>query len=209
MVSGKRISAVIPAHNEGSRVGRVVEETLQFVDEVMVIDDGSEDLTRAEAKRAGAIVVRNAQRSGYIRSIKKGFQHADGDIYVTLDADGEHDPADIPKLVRPILDDKADLVFGRRTHVPRFSERIISRMVRKRLGGIIDSGTGFRAIEAILARRLELKGSCTCGILGLEAKGLDARITEVDVQERKIKKPRGVAWNHFGQIFRVLGMLMR
>ncbi|MFO7990724.1 MAG: glycosyltransferase family 2 protein [Thermoplasmata archaeon] len=201
------ISAVVPAYNEGKRIERVLEELSDFVDEIIVIDDASQDDTSGIASRY-ARVIRNKKNLGYIGSIKRGFNEAKGDIVVTLDADGEHDPRYIPAMVSPIQNRKADLVFGKRDQVPRVSERVVSYMVRRRVGAK-DTGTGFRAIRSGLAKRLELKGRCTCGIFALEAKSKGAEIKEIRAPTRDIDKPRGIAWDHFYQFFTVLKFLIK
>jgi glycosyltransferase involved in cell wall biosynthesis len=203
------VSAVIPARNEAERVSDVVTQTLSYVDEVLVVDDASTDDTSGDAKAAGARVLRNETNLGYIASIKRGFNEASYGIVVTLDADGEHDPKDIPALVAPIIGGDADLVFGARDRVPRASERLINRLVRGRAGGITDTGTGFRALRRSLALELELDGRCTCGILALEAVALGARLASVPSNTRGVGKPRRMMWGHIGQTFRVLGMLLR
>ncbi|MFW5898715.1 MAG: glycosyltransferase family 2 protein, partial [Candidatus Saliniplasma sp.] len=161
------ISAVIPAYNEEERIEEVLLETKEYVDEIVVVDDASLDGTPRIACKHAELMV-NPKNLGYIESLKKGFIRAKGDIIVTLDADGEHDPSYIPKLVKPIQEGKADLVFGSRSKIHRPSERLISKLVRSK-AGIYDTGTGFRALRSELAKRLKLPGYCTCGTLVLEA----------------------------------------
>ena len=202
------ITAVIPTHNEATRIGRVVEETLPHADDVLVVDDGSTDQTRTIAENAGARVVSNQFDKGYIGGIKTGFQEASGDIVVTLDADGEHDPSEIPQLVAPILNDDADLVLGRRAKIARPSERFINALtnLRVRVG---DSGTGYRALRQDLARSMELRGRCTCGTFVLEAVHRGARLAEVPIRLRSTEKPRQWAWGHAEQIIHVLSWILR
>jgi len=202
-----RVSAVIPAFNEENRIGEVVSIAKRYVDEVLVVDDGSTDRTGEVAREQGAKIIRNERNFGYLESLRRGFRVAKGDIVVTLDGDGEHDPGQIPSLLGPILDGSADLVFGKRKEVPRVSERIINRLVRYKTG-ITDSGTGFRAIRREIAKRMKLNGFCSCGTFLLEAVGLGARVAEVEAPERSVKKPRRIAWKHLPQFFVVLKMLV-
>ncbi|MGM0405941.1 MAG: glycosyltransferase family 2 protein [Thermoplasmatota archaeon] len=201
------ISAVIPAYNEEKRIEDVLLETEPYVDEIIVVDDASMDSTPRIACKYAELIV-NPKNLGYIDSLKNGFARAEGDIIVTLDADGEHDPSYIPSLIEPIHQDRADLVFGSREKIPRPSERLISRMVKKKVD-IHDSGTGFRAIDSDLAKRLELKGYCTCGLLALESLSYGARMTEVPAPTRSVKKPKRPAWNHIPQLLLVLKELVK
>lgn len=121
----ENVSVIIPAHNEGTRIGGIIQEARVQAPEVIVIDDGSTDETGAVALKNGARVIHLPQ-SGYIHAIKKGFAHARHDLVVTMDGDGEHDPKDIPKLVSPILKSEADVVLGTRDSIARPSERFIN-----------------------------------------------------------------------------------
>lgn len=208
MVEGG-FSAIIPAHKEAGRISNVVKGTLLYVDEVIVVDDASNDDTGRMAKDAGAHVVRNPTNLGYIGSIKRGFREASRAILITLDADGEHLPEDIPRITEPLIAGRADVVFGMRDEVPRPSERLINRLVRKRAGGLRDTGTGFKALRRELALRLELAAACTCGVFALELAAMGARFEGVQVGSGGTDKPRRVAWEHFGQTLRVMSMLLK
>jgi glycosyltransferase involved in cell wall biosynthesis len=207
-LSTNAISVIIPAYNEEMRIGEVVKQTQKFADEVIVVDDCSTDNTRELCQRLGARLVTNEHRKGYIGAIKTGFERASHEIIVTLDADGEHDPSDIPRLVEPILMREADLVLGKREEIPRISERFINLLTNFKVK-VADSGTGFRAVRKELASGLNLRGKCTCGILVLEANRHGARIVEVPISLRHIAKRRSIAWSHFWQIFYVLPWLFR
>jgi len=200
------VSVVIPARDERERIAQIIAEAQRYADEVIVIDDASIDETGQLAKELGAVVVSNKQRKGYIEAIKTGFQIAKGDIVVTMDADGEHNPKDIPQLIKPISDGKTDLVLGRRQKQARMSERFIDWLVNLRMN-VSDSCTGFRAIKKDLALKLNLKGQCTCGILVLEANYNGARVIEVPIETIPVNKPREIAWHHINQIFYILGWL--
>lgn len=208
LLSSMKITVVIPAHNEANRIGPVVQETNRHVDEVIVIDDGSTDETGEEAERAGAKVISNRCEKGYIGAIKTGFKEAQSEIVVTLDADGEHDPGEIPKLIEPILRGEADLVLGQREEIARPSEKLLNWLTNLRVK-VRDSGTGFRALKRALALQLELKGRCTCGVFVLEAAALGARITEVPISINPIDKERKPAWYHLRQLFYVLRWLLK
>jgi len=202
----KMITAIIPAYNEARRIKLVLEQTKNFVNEIIVVDDNSQDDTAEIAKKYGK-VIRNERKRGYIYSIKKGFKEAKNEIIVTIDGDGEHDPTDIPRLVKPIIDDEADLVLGGREKIPRPSERIINFLTNFRVD-TKDCGTGFRAIKKDLAQKLQLKGECTCGIFVLEAKFYGARIKNVNIKTRTINKKKEIALKHFKQMFIVLKWLV-
>jgi len=146
-----KITAIIPAYNEEETIGEVVRETLQYVDEVIVIDDGSTDKTSIIAENAGAKVVRHRENKGYIEALRTGFKNATGDIIVTLDADGQHPPKYIPKLIEPILKGEADLVIGAREKLT-LSERIITWLTRFK-ANISDASTGYRAIKSKIAKK--------------------------------------------------------
>src|SRR4030042_682944 len=107
----------IPAVNEENSIARVVMEAQKFADAVVVCDDGSVDMTAEIARRLGAEVVRHEENSGYGTAIRSLFERArefGADILVTLDADGQHNPAEIGTVVSPIVAGQADVVIGSR-----------------------------------------------------------------------------------------------
>jgi glycosyltransferase involved in cell wall biosynthesis len=201
------ISVIIPAYNEATRIGNTVRDANRYANEVVVVDDGSQDGTAEEAERVGARVIRQ-QNAGYIAAIKRGFREACGEIMVTMDGDGEHQAEDIPRLIAPILEDEADLVLGARSHIARPSERFLNWLTNLKVE-VRDSGTGFRALRRELALKLELKGRCICGISVLEPAALEARIAEVPIELQSIDKPRRIAWYHVPQVWYVMRWLMR
>ena len=162
-----RIIAAIPAFNEVKYIGTVVLSTQQHVDEVLVVDDGSADQTANVARLAGATVFRHQQNMGYGASIRRLFAEAKKrkpDILVLLDADAQHDPGDIPRLIRPIQEGY-DLVIGSRkaqsAKIPRyrrFGQRIIAYFSGILSGKkLFDSECGFRVFSGKAITTLDLK----------------------------------------------------
>jgi glycosyltransferase involved in cell wall biosynthesis len=203
------VTAVMPARNEAARIAATIGELRSRVDEVVVVDDASADDTGGVAARAGAIVVRNDERRGYVGSIKRGFAAATGSVVVTVDADGEMPVERIAELVAPIVAGDADMVQGHRSRVPRISERLITRIAAAG-GPVGDSGTGFRAMRVELARSLEIPGSCICGSLALDARARGARLVEIAIDARVVPgRRRRIAWNHLGQALVVARLALR
>ncbi|SFG73348.1 Glycosyl transferase family 2 [Halopelagius inordinatus] len=107
----------IPAYNEGDRISDVVTETRKYADMTVVVDDGSADDTAEISRRAGAVVIEHEQNRGYGAALQTLFKEAkqrDAGHLVILDGDGQHDPADIPKLVERQRATGAELVVGDR-----------------------------------------------------------------------------------------------
>ncbi len=112
-----RIVAGIPARNEQEFIAEVVHKAKKFVDEVIVVDDGSTDDTAEAAKAAGALVIKHKINRGAGEATRACFEEArrrGAQVLVTLDGDGQHDPDGIPQILAPILKGKADLVIGSR-----------------------------------------------------------------------------------------------
>jgi glycosyltransferase involved in cell wall biosynthesis len=151
-----KIIAVIPCLDEENFIADVVSRAIVHVDHVLVIDDGSTDATAEVAQKAGAEVISHATRKGAGAATRTGFEAAlkqRADIVVTLDGDGQHNPAEIPALLSPILEGKADLVIGSRflcdTKIPlhrKFGIDIITRLYNVgHKEKIADGQSGFRA----------------------------------------------------------------
>lgn len=166
-----KIIAAIPCFNEERFIGSVVLKAKRYVDRVIVIDDGSTDATGKVATEAGAKVYRNKQNQGYgaaIRSAIAKGQNLRADILVILDGDGQHDPKDIPKLVRPIIDKKADITVGSRFMgkgekpplYRRLGQRVLTIATNVGSGQrISDSQSGFRAYNVKTLKELNLTES--------------------------------------------------
>jgi glycosyltransferase involved in cell wall biosynthesis len=203
-----KLTAVVPAYNEANRIIDTLNKIRPLVDEIIVIDDASTDKTAELARLHGYTVYSQSKNKGYIDAIKYGFREASGEIIITLDADGEFSADEIPKLVQPIIDGHADMVQGHRDVIPRPSERIISWLAKLK-ANVGDSGTGMRAIRATLAKDLDIKGACICGVLTLEVISRGGRLVELPITLRKIEKPRQIAWFHFRQFFYLLPWILQ
>jgi glycosyltransferase involved in cell wall biosynthesis len=204
-----KISAVIPAYNEEETIAEIVEGTLKHVDEVIVVDDGSTDETASNAERAGAKVLRQPRNKGVLEATRIGLETASGDIVVTIDADGQHDPDEIPRLVRPILEDSADLAIGSRPSLPHLSEKILTAITNLKVP-CTDASTGFRAIRKNIADRMNIHGSCLCGTFILEAARRGARIENIPISVRpRLDMNRRIKTRHLRQTLWVLNDLIR
>jgi glycosyltransferase involved in cell wall biosynthesis len=153
------ITALLPAYNEEVSIGSVVLRARQYADRVVVVDDGSADHTAEVAALAGAEVLRHARNQGKGAALKTGFASLNGDaVIVTIDTDGQHDPADIPRLVAPILRGEADMVNGSRyisgnkkdtPFYRRVGQVVLDTATNLDSGlSVTDSQSGFRAFAA-------------------------------------------------------------
>lgn len=129
-----KIIAIIPAYNEVSRIAAVVAQAMPYVHTVLVVDDGSTDATAQAAREAGATVLQHAENCGAGAATMTGIVGAramGAEVLITLDADGQHDPEDIPALLQPVRDHKADIIFAN-----RFGQRNRIPLIRRLFNGI-------------------------------------------------------------------------
>jgi glycosyltransferase involved in cell wall biosynthesis len=148
------IVAVIPAHDEETRIGRVVVGVAAHLP-VIVVDDGSRDRTAEVAAGAGATVIRQSPNQGKGAALRSGFRHAMADgceAVVTLDADGQHDPTEIPRFLEAWRRDSPELIIGQRDfgHMP-LTRRISNTVGRAAFSWAVgrpipDNQSGYRLI---------------------------------------------------------------
>jgi len=155
----RRLAAVIPAFNEVRTVREVAERTLKVVPLVVIVDDGSTDGTAAALDGLPLTLIRNERNLGKAGSLARGATHAIArgvDAIVTLDADGQHRPEDIPRLVEAYHRDPSSLIVGSRLHdrngIPRdryLANRFANFWIAWAAGQpIADSQSGFRIYPA-------------------------------------------------------------
>ena len=153
MAEAKDVSVVIPAYNEAAGIGAVVE-TLRARGawrEILVVDDGSQDDTVERASAAGARVIRHPYNKGNGAAVKTGIREARGEVILLLDADGQHDPEEAPRLVEAI--GLYDMVIGTRAARDQPATRALGNAVFNALASwlsgrpIPDLTSGFRAAK--------------------------------------------------------------
>ena len=194
-----RILVCIPAHNESKTIGDIVRKAKNYADEVIVYDDGSADNTYDMAKAAGADdVVRSPVNNGYGVAIRTLFQAARekrADVMVTMDSDGQHNPDQIPDIVKPIIEEGFDIVVGSRflslkdtQRVPRYRTlgiKAITKLAQSAsYNNITDSQNGFRAYSknALLKLNLFENGMPVSAEILLNAKQKNLSLKEVPIE---------------------------
>jgi glycosyltransferase involved in cell wall biosynthesis len=143
----QKVIVVIPALNEEKTILKVIRGLKKYVDEIILVNDASTDKTAIIAQREGAIVLSHNKKQGYDKSIDDGFAlvaKREARIILTFDADGQHNPEDIPKIIEPILKGEADVVVGRRPHYSRIAEYLFAFIARIK-AGIDDPLCGLKA----------------------------------------------------------------
>jgi hypothetical protein len=168
-----KIAVVIPAYNEAENVGyvldRIPDEVCGMETAVLVVDDGSRDGTGDVAAEHGAVVARHVINRGGGAALRTGYRlmaDSGAEVVVTLDADGQHLPSEMERLVRPVLDREVDVAHGSRVlgeadrnHLARelgivFFNRLVSLITRTR---VTDCSNGYRAVRATVLPQLVLR----------------------------------------------------
>jgi glycosyltransferase involved in cell wall biosynthesis len=192
-----KIIVGIPAFNEEKNIASIITKLSSIADTILVCNDGSTDLTSKISEKMGAIVINHEKNLGYGAAIRSLFLKAkdlDGDVLVTFDADGQHRIDDIKNVIKPILNDEADLVIGSRfldeseKEVPQYRKvgikvitKITNASIKKQL---TDSQSGFRGYSREIISELnpsETGMGVSTEIL-IKASSKNFRIVEVPIK---------------------------
>lgn len=192
------VSVIIPARNEVENIRYVMEHARPYADELLVVDGHSTDGTAELAKKLGARVVQD-NGIGKGDAVRVGIREAKGDIFLFIDADCSHNPHDIPAVVAPILEGRAEHVTASRMlggseelhgdfakFVRRVGSDIITLGINYRYGvALTDSQNGFRALRADVARQLDLREVITTieQEMIIKTLALGYRVVEVPARE--------------------------
>lgn len=200
-----KIACVIPAYNEEKNITQVVKSVSPYVDEIVVVDDCSSDDTPLLAAGAGATVLRHIINRGQGAALQTGNDYAlnnAADIIVHFDADDQFLAEEIPSMVAPIIEGRADIVFGSRflgkkTNFPALKKYIIMPLAqfftRRFLGvKLSDPQNGFRALSRAAAEKIIIDNRQMAHASEIQVKAFKQKLKIVEV-------PITVIYHHFGQ----------
>ena len=194
-----KVCLLLPAYNESKTIGRIIQESSAFISEIVVIDDGSSDETAEIAAACGAVCLINPTNCGKGNALRKGFAYALArgyELVFTMDSDGQHQPADIPRFLEHFDNTRPDILIGARetqnlrTSMPfhrRVNNCFISYVGSKLCGQRVpDFQSGYRLIrvEALRQVRLETERYETESELLIKAGRLGFRIENLPIQTR-------------------------
>jgi glycosyltransferase involved in cell wall biosynthesis len=210
-VSDTRVTVVIPAKDEEGLIGEIIESVRPYADEVLVVDGHSRDRTRDIALEHGARVIQDNGR-GKGEALRLSISAATTGIVVFIDADGSHDPKDIPAMVAPIIAGNADMVVGSRGKggsdelhgtfeqlIRYVGSQLIMLAINYRWNvRLTDSQNGFRAIRRQVGKSLGLTSNLTTIEQEMTMKALKQgyRVGEIASHEyeRRWGKSKVVVW---------------
>jgi glycosyltransferase involved in cell wall biosynthesis len=165
------VSIILPAYNEEKTIGEIIRKLagLPIDKEIIVVDDASTDATPEEIRRAGIDVLHITQphNQGKGAAIRAALEAANGEVSIVQDADLEYDPNDIPKLVQPILDGDADVVYGSRfmqgmNRNMALPNKLVNRLLVWAVAilfgkRITDEATCYKAVRTSVLRSMNLQ----------------------------------------------------
>lgn len=207
MLELDNICILIPAYNAEQTLGSVLEKIRPLGLDMIVVNDGSGDETKRVALEYGALLLEHPSNLGKGTALRTGFQYVlqkDYQVLITLDADGQHDPSEIPSLLRIFQSVKPDILiasrageFGQMTFLRRFWNRLAARAVARLChSDITDSQSGFRLIRTEILREIPLltSGYETELELLIKACKKDFNVLSVPLIHPKVD---GTAFSHF------------
>ncbi|MFA4833392.1 MAG: glycosyltransferase family 2 protein [Patescibacteria group bacterium] len=202
-----KIFCVIPAYNEKETISEVIDKVKLMVDEVVMVDDGSNDETKKLARERGAVVLSHIINRGQGAALETGNKYAlraGADIIVHFDADGQFLPEEINDIIAPIKAGEADIVFGSRflgkkSNMPPFKKYVIiplAHLINKIFTGssLTDPQNGFRALSRKAADKIKIEQDGMAHNTEIISKAFASGL--------KIKEiPVTVIYHNFGQRF--------
>jgi dolichol-phosphate hexosyltransferase len=203
---GAGVTVVIPTKDEEGLVAEIIDAVRPHATEILVVDGHSTDRTREIAAQTGARVILDAGR-GKGEALRRSFGEARHEILVFIDADGSHDPHDIPRLVEPIRRDEAELVIASRTRggsdelhgtVEQLLRYIGSQLIMLAINyrwrvRLTDSQNGFRALRRDVALALDLKSDLTTIEQEMLMRALKRGCRVVEVASHEYERRWGVS----------------
>jgi len=166
----KKIAALIPTFNEEKNIEAVIRDLKRYIQDIIVIDDGSRDQTAKIAKEAGAKVIYHKKNLGKGAALMSGFKYflsnfPDSDALIILDGDGQHSSKEVDNFIRIFTETGADLILGARAinkeKMPilrRVGNFLISKLISKKISQKIkDSQSGFRLLSKKFLNKLDIK----------------------------------------------------
>ena len=200
-----KISCVVPAYNEEKNISLVISKLKPFVNEIIIVDDASSDRTFQIASQSEAIVVRHIINRGQGAALRTGTQLAldrGADIIIHFDADDQFQASEIPEMLAPLLNNKADAVLGSRflskkSNLPKLKNNLImplARLINRLFFNIrlSDPQSGFRALSRTSAQKLKIEndGMAHCSEIIYKLFKNNNRVVEV---------PITVVYHEYGQ----------
>jgi glycosyltransferase involved in cell wall biosynthesis len=226
LYKNKRICVILPAYNEEATIGATLDAVPDYVDYIIVVDDGSRDDTARIAEEKGATVLRHKKNRGVGAAFNTGLRAAMNvgtDITVNMDADGQFDPRDIVKLITPMIEGKAEFVTASRfmdkrrypamSKVKFWGNRYMAFMIGKMAGQkFYDVSCGFRAYSRDALMQLNLFGDFTYtqeSFLNFAFKNVSILEVPVDVRGRRAQGKSRVASNLFKYAYQTFKIIMK
>ena len=204
--SHPQVTVVIPTKDEEGLIAEIIDAVRPFAAEILVVDGHSADRTREIAALSGARVILDARR-GKGEALRRAFEHAEHEVLVCIDADGSHDPQDIPALVEPILRHQAELVIASRTRGGSDELHGTAEQLLRYIGSqlimlainyrwqvrLTDSQNGFRAIRRDVALGLGLTSNLTTIEQEMLMRALKCGCRVVEVPSHEFERRWGVS----------------